>query len=164
MLGMICIVKNSGNGLAVEKNNFLGITYGLTAAAFYASVILMNKFLKNIKPFETTYIQLILAVVVLMPYVFIVEGFNIFKISASSIPYMLVLGIIHTGLAYLLYFSSLKDLKGQTIAVISYIDPISAVIISSIFLRERMGILQIIGGILILGSTLVSEMTKNKED
>ena len=123
----------------------------------------MNKFLKNLKSLETTYIQLILAAVVLMPYVFTVEGFNIFRMPVSSIPYILILGVVHTGLAYLLYFSSLKELKGQTIAVMSYIDPISAVIISAIFLRERMGVLQIVGGILILSSTLISELTKSKE-
>ena len=162
MLGMICIVGNSG-GSGEGRNDFLGISYGLTAAAFYAGVVLMNKFLKNLKSLETTYIQLILAAVVLMPYVFTVEGFNIFRIPASSIPYILILGVVHTGLAYLLYFSSLKELKGQTIAVMSYIDPISAVIISAIFLRERMGVLQIVGGILILSSTLISELTKSKE-
>ncbi|WP_462424329.1 DMT family transporter [Fusobacterium ulcerans] len=163
MLGMMCIVGNSG-GVAEGRNDFLGISYGLAAAAFYASVVLMNKFLKNLKSLETTYIQLILAAVVLMPYVFTVEGFNIFRMPASSIPYILILGVVHTGLAYLLYFSSLKELKGQTIAVMSYIDPISAVIISAIFLRERMGLLQIAGGVLILGSTLISELTKNKEE
>lgn len=162
MLGMVCIVGNSG-GMAEGRNDFLGISYGLAAAAFYASVVLMNKFLKNLKSLETTYIQLILAAVVLMPYVFTAEGFNIFRMPVSSIPYILILGIVHTGFAYLLYFSSLKELKGQTIAVMSYIDPISAVIISAIFLRERMGVLQIAGGILILGSTLISELTKSKE-
>lgn len=162
MLGMMFIVGNSG-GVAEGRNDFLGISYGLAAAAFYASVVLMNKFLKNLKSLETTYIQLILAAVVLMPYVFTVEGFNIFRMPVSSIPYILILGVVHTGLAYLLYFSSLKELKGQTIAVMSYIDPISAVIISAIFLRERMGVLQIVGGILILGSTLISELTKSKE-
>ena len=163
MLGMMFIVGNSG-GVAEGRNDFLGISYGLAAAAFYASVVLMNKFLKNLKSLETTYIQLILAAVVLMPYVFTVEGFNIFRMPVSSIPYILILGVVHTGLAYLLYFSSLKELKGQTIAVMSYIDPISAVIISAIFLRERMGLLQIAGGVLILGSTLISELTKNKEE
>lgn len=162
MLGMMFIVGNSG-GVAEGRNDFLGISYGLAAAAFYASVVLMNKFLKNLKSLETTYIQLILAAVVLMPYVFTVEGFNIFRMPVSSIPYILILGVVHTGLAYLLYFSSLKELKGQTIAVMSYIDPISAVIISAIFLRERMGVLQIVGGTLILGSTLISELTKSKE-
>lgn len=162
MLGMICIVGNSG-GVTEGRNDFLGISYGLAAAAFYASVVLMNKFLKNLKSLETTYIQLILAAVVLMPYVFTVEGLNIFKMPVSSIPYILILGVVHTGIAYLLYFSSLKELKGQTIAVMSYIDPISAVIISAIFLRERMEVLQIAGGILILGSTLISELTKSKE-
>ena len=98
MLGMIFIVGNSG-GVAEGRNDFLGISYGLAAAAFYASVVLMNKFLKNLKSLETTYIQLILAAVVLMPYVFTVEGFNIFRMPVSSIPYILILGVVHTGLA-----------------------------------------------------------------
>ncbi|MBM6822887.1 DMT family transporter, partial [Fusobacterium mortiferum] len=77
-------------------------------------------------------------------------------------PYILILGIVHTGIAYLLYFSSLQELKGQTIAVLSYIDPVFAIIISAIILKEHLGILQIIGGVLILGSSFLSEILNRK--
>lgn len=154
MGGMFCIV---GTGGGVE--GFTGIFYGLAAAAFYASVVLMNKFLKNMKSLEITYIQLLLASIVLFPYVAVTSGINILSISGSSLPYLLILGAVHTGIAYLLYFSSLQELKAQTAAVLSYIDPISAVFISAVFLKEKMDVLQIVGGILILGSTFVSEIT-----
>ena len=89
---------------------------------------------------------------------------HIIKISVSSvsIPYILILGIVHTGIAYLLYFSSLQGLKGQTIAVLSYIDPVFAIIISAVILKEQLGFLQIIGGVLILGSSFLSEFLNRK--
>ena len=158
MIGMVCIVGTGGGA-----EGFTGILYGLAAAAFYASVVLMNKFLKNMKSLEITYIQLFMASIVLFPYVAATTGINILNISGSSFPYLLILGTVHTGLGYLLYFSSLQELKAQTAAVLSYIDPISAVLISSLFLKEKMEIMQIIGGILILGSTFISEITEKEK-
>ena len=75
---------------------------------------------------------------------------------------MMFVGIINTGLAYLLYFSTIPKLNAQTLAVYSYIDPIFAIILSSIFLREKMTLLQVIGGVLILGSTFFSELISAK--
>lgn len=156
MLGMVCIVGTSGMNTA-GYNHLLGTAYGLLAAVFYASVVLMNKFIKGLKGVEATVTQLILASLVLLPYVVMTTGFDFSRMTASSYGYLIFLGVIHTGFAYALYFSSIKELNGQTIAVLSYIDPITAVIISSMFLGEKMTILQIVGGILILGSTFISE-------
>lgn len=159
LVGMFCIVGVDGiNG----GSDLIGIVYGLLAAGFYASVILMNKFLKGIDSIEITVIQLISATITLLPYVLYVEGFGILSISSVSIPYILILGIVHTGIAYLLYFSSLQGLKGQTIAVLSYIDPVFAIIISAVILKEQLGFLQIIGGVLILGSSFLSEFLNRK--
>lgn len=159
MIGMGCIVGVDGiNG----GDDLIGITYGLLAAGFYASVILMNKFLKEISSIEITVVQLLSAVITLLPYVLIVEGNNIFSVVSSSIPYVLILGVVHTGIAYMLYFSSLQELKGQTIAVLSYIDPVFAVVISALILHENLGLLQIIGGVLILGSSFLSEILSRK--
>lgn len=157
MVGMLCIVGANSGGAGAGYNHILGIGYGLLAAVFYASVILMNKFIKGLKGVETTVTQLILASLVLLPYVLLTTGFDFSKMTGISYGYLIFLGVVHTGFAYALYFTSLKDLKGQTIAVLSYIDPITAVVISSVFLGEKMTILQIIGGILILGSTFISE-------
>lgn len=163
MVGMLCIVGTNKGSIGEGYNHFLGIIYGLTAAVGYASVILMNKFIKGLKGVETTVTQLVFASILLLPYVMITSGFDFSKMTGISWGYMIFLGIVHTGFAYALYFSSLKELKGQTIAVLSYIDPITAVLISALFLGEQLTIFQIIGGALILGSTFISETQGKKE-
>ncbi|MGI6308934.1 MAG: DMT family transporter [Dethiobacteria bacterium] len=157
MLGLFLIVKVGNGNLDYSYNHILGIIYGLLAAAFYASVILMNKFIKNLSGFETTLVQLMSAVLVLLPYVVLKDGLSFSGVNSNTIILILIVGIIHTGVAYFLYFTAIKELKGQTIAVLSYIDPISAVIIAAIFLGEAMNFTQAIGGMLILGSTFLSE-------
>lgn len=163
MIGMLCIVGTNKGSIGEGYNHFLGIIYGLTAAVGYASVILMNKFIKGLKGVETTVTQLIFASILLLPYVMITSGFDFSKMTGISWGYMIFLGVVHTGFAYALYFSSLKELKGQTIAVLSYIDPITAVLISALFLGEQLTMFQIIGGVLILGSTFISETQGKKE-
>ena len=163
MIGMLCIVGTNKGSIGEGYNHFLGIIYGLTAAVGYASVILMNKFIKGLKGVETTVTQLVFASILLLPYVMITSGFDFSKMTGISWGYMIFLGIVHTGFAYALYFSSLKELKGQTIAVLSYIDPITAVLISALFLGEQLTMFQIIGGVLILGSIFISETQGKKE-
>ncbi|WP_160725819.1 DMT family transporter [Bacillus sp. USDA818B3_A] len=158
MVGLFLIVTPGGQG----QNHTLGISYGLLAAALYASVILMNKFIKNLSGFETTLIQLMAAAIVLLPYIGWQGNLAFAGLNSTSIIFILILGIVHTGLAYFLYFTSIQELKGSTIAVLSYIDPISAVIIAAIFLGESMTVIQMIGGFLILGSTFLSERLELK--
>ncbi|MFR4478856.1 MAG: DMT family transporter [Fusobacterium sp.] len=163
MIGMLCIVGTNKGSIGEGYNHFLGIIYGLTAAVGYASVILMNKFIKGLKGVETTVTQLVFASILLLPYMMVTSGFDFSKMTGISWGYMIFLGVVHTGFAYALYFSSLKELKGQTIAVLSYIDPITAVLISALFLGEQLTMFQIIGGVLILGSTFISETQGKKE-
>ena len=162
MLGLFLIVNLGSSSNNASYNHVVGILYGLSAAVLYASVILMNKFIKDLAGFETTLVQLVVAVVVLSPYVFIKDHFEFSGLNSRSILLILIVGIIHTGLAYFLYFTSIKELKGQTIAVLSYIDPISAVIIAALFLGESMSFIQMIGGALILGSAFLSERLETK--
>lgn len=156
MIGMFLIVGIGGSN-ATEKNQLLGIMYGLIAAVLYSSVILINKFIKNLSGMESSMIQLTIAVIVLLPYILMTEKITIWNLDFKSTIFILAIGILHTGIAYLLYFSAMTKLKGQTIAVFSYIDPISAIIMSSIILGEKMTLIQLIGGILILGTTFVNE-------
>lgn len=160
MAGMFFIV-GIGTGSS-EMNHVLGIGFGLAAAVLYASIVLMNKFIKNLTGIETTLMQLSIASIVLLPYILATETLKYTNLDIKSLILMICVGIINTGLAYLLYFSSIPKLNAQTLAVYSYIDPISAIILSSIFLREKMTLLQVIGGVLILGSTLLSELISRK--
>lgn len=157
MTGMFLIVGVGSS--ATEKNQLLGIGYGLAAAALYASVIITNKFIKNLSGIESAMVQLAIAAVVLLPYVLATEKIQFTELSYKSIGLLLIVGIIHTGITYLLYFSAIPKLSGQTIAAFSYIDPISAIVMSSIFLGEKMTMIQLLGGILILGTTFINELS-----
>jgi len=160
LLGMALIVGN-GQSL-VQTTNFVGIAYGLLAAMLYASVILMNKFIKGLSGLESTVMQLGTAALVLLPYVVSKGEITFADLELRSMLLLLVVGVLHTGFAYLIYFSALKVLSGQTIAVLSYIDPLSAILFSSVFLREHLSMKQLIGGILILGATFSSEYCSAK--
>ncbi|WP_157406199.1 DMT family transporter [Neobacillus drentensis] len=162
MIGLFLIVNPGSGSTDSSQNHIAGILYGLVAAALYASVILMNKFIKNLSGFETTLVQLMAAALVLLPYILWQGNLHFTGLNSTSIIFILILGIVHTGLAYFLYFTSIRELKGQTIAVLSYIDPISAVIIAALFLHEGMTWIQMIGGILVLGSTFLSEKLELK--
>lgn len=142
-----------------------GIALGLAAAVLYASVILMNKFVKDMSPVETTLIQLISAAVVMIPYVLATENVSAFVFDKKSVLFTLIVGIFHTGIVYMLYFSSMQKIPAQTTAVFSYIDPVTAIILSAVVLHEDFTLVQLAGTVLILGATLFNELapTKNKE-
>ncbi|KOR84351.1 transporter [Bacillus sp. FJAT-22058] len=155
ILGMLLII---GNGISASgKDDLLGILFGLVAAAFYAALMLLNKFIQNMGMLEITIIQLGTTALLLFPYVIFTEGFGILEVSRSSIPFIILLGVVNTGIGFWLFFSGMLKLKGQSIAMLSYVDPFVAILISAVILQEKMTIVQIIGGTLLLGSTFISE-------
>ena len=156
VVGMVFIV---GNGLSTTgTSDFLGISFGIIAAAFYATLMLLNKFIKDLNRLEVTIIQLGVTALILLPYVLLTEGFNLLSVSSSSVPYILFLGIVNTGIGFWLFFSGMEHLKGQSIAMLSYVDPFVAILISGLILQEQFTLLQVIGGLLLLSSTFFSEM------
>lgn len=159
-LGIILI---TGIGEVQSDNkNFIGILFGLCAAVLYATVILINKFIKDVEAIHRTFLQFLSAVIVLFPYVLLTCKVNLASISGKGLAFLLIVGLIHTGVNYCLYFASLKSLPGQQTAILSYIDPLVAVLVSVLILSEPMNIRQIIGGILVLGFTLLNEITIKK--
>lgn len=155
-IGLVMVINISGIDKA--NNNSIGIAFGLGAAVLYATVIILNKFIKNITGIDRTLIQFFAAIIVLIPYVLVTTGINIGNLETNGIINLLILGVIHTGITYCLYFSSLKDLKGQEAAILSYVDPLVAIIISVTILNETITLMQLIGGMLILGFTLLNEI------
>ncbi|MCY9356206.1 EamA family transporter [Bacillus spizizenii] len=155
IIGMLLIV---GNGISASgTEDLLGIFFGLVAAAFYAALMLLNKFIHHMGRLEITIIQLGITALLLLPYVFFTEGFGILRVSNSSVPFIIILGIVNTGIGFWLFFSGMQKLKGQSIAMLSYVDPFVAILISAMILQEQMTIVQMLGGTLLLGSTFVSE-------
>ncbi len=139
-------------------DNLKGIFFGIGAAVFYAAVILLNKFIKKVAGIHRTFLQFISAIIVLVPYVAFSGGMTLGSLDRKGWICLLIVGILHTGITYCLYFSSLKELPGQKAAILSYIDPLVAVLISVTVLGESMSALQVAGGVLILGFTLWNEL------
>lgn len=156
IIGMVLVsgVITDGGG----DKNLYGIALGLGAAFFYSGVVIMNKKTPGIDPFKRTTILLLSAGLVMLPYLLLTDGFRGEGVNAVSVILLLVLGIVHTGIAYAMYFGSMDGLNVQTIAVFSYIDPVSALFFSAFLLREPLSITGIIGAVLIIGSALFSEL------
>ena len=163
VLGML-LVSGIFDGGATSGGSGRGILVGLGAAYFYATAMLTNKFMKDISAYDKTIMQLGVAAVVVLPYSLITSGVQEFTtLTIPQILLLLAVGIVHTGIAYWLYFGSMDALSGQTVAVYSYIDPAFAVVLSVAVLGENPGVLGIIGAVLILGSTLLSEWNGKKK-
>ena len=155
-LGLVLI---TGTGdLSQGSSHLTGVLYGLGAAVLYATVILLNKFIKGVEGIHRTFLQFLAAIVVLLPYVASTTGFSLAGLDASGWVCLLIVGFVHTGVTYCLYFSALRDLPGQKAAILSYIDPLVAVLISALLLGEPMTAMHMIGGLLILGFTLWNEL------
>ena len=160
MVGMVFV---SGVLQGNQENSFLGVALGVGAAVFYASVILMNKKLSPIGAYDKTLCQLGAASLVVVPYILIVGGMDFGGMSTLSWVMLSILGIVHTGIAYALYFGGIRDVNAQTAAILSYLDPVLSILLSALILRERLDVFSIIGAVLILGSALYSELPVRKK-
>lgn len=155
-LGLVMVI---GVGEMDGGTDMIGVAFGLGAAVFYATVILLNKFIRNVEGIHRTFLQFLAAILILVPYVAATGGMHLDMLGAVGWVCLLIVGLVHTGVTYCLYFSSLKELPGQKAAILSYIDPLVAVLVSVLVLGEEMSVLQAIGGALILGFTLVNELS-----
>ena len=153
----ILLITGVGD-LSGGSRHLTGILFGLGAACFYASVILLNKCIRKVQGIHRTFLQFLAAIAVLIPYVALTGGVTLEKLDTVGWVCLLVVGLVHTGVTYCMYFSSLKELPGQKTAILSYIDPLVAVILSVTVLGEPMSLTQILGGLMILGFTLWNEL------
>ena len=160
-LGIVMITGVSG--AAQGGRDLIGIGFGLGAAVLYAAVILINKFIKNVEGIHRTLLQFLAAAAVLIPYVALTGGITLASMDVVGWVCLLIVGLVHTGVTYCLYFTALRDLPGQKTAILSYIDPLVAVLISVLVLREPMTLWQTAGGALILGFTLLNELKAGKD-
>lgn len=146
-------------GAEKGKSDLTGILFGFGAAMFYSSVVLLNKYIKGVDGIHRTFLQFISAAAVLIPYVLLSEPSGLSSLDGVGLASLLTVGLVHTGITYCLYFSALKELPGQKAAILSYIDPLVAVLVSVTVLHEKITALQIVGGIFILGFTLINEIS-----
>ncbi len=153
LFGMVLI-----SGVGGGEVSAIGLVFGVLAAVLYASIVLINKRLRDISSSDVTIAQLGISAVVVGVYVILTEDFSQMSIDWQGWLLLLTVGVVHTGLAYSLYFAAVKLLSAQASALFAYIDPVCAIILSALFLSEPMSVATAIGAVLILGSTITSEL------
>lgn len=161
LVGMV-FVSGILSGMQTQGQLLYAVLFGLGAAVLYASVILMNRKLNIVPAYDRTVVQLSAAALVLVPYVLLTDGFDFALLNTLGWIFLVILGIVHTGFAYALYFGAMGKLKTQTVAILSYLDPVLAIILSALILKQSMDAWQIVGTILVLGSALYSELPERK--
>ena len=157
---MIFVSGVAGNGLP-QLSEMKGVLYALGAAVFYAAMMILNKRIHGVTSYERTAVQLFAAGVVMIPYSLLTASVTAGGFQGQSLVLLLIVGIVHTGVIYLMYFGAMDHLSGQTVSMLGYIDPIVAVLCSVLILREGFSLSSLIGTILILGAAIVSEMSQS---
>ena len=157
--GMVLVSGVLGDG-GGGSGDPAGILLGLGAAVFYSAVVIMNGRLRGIDAYRKTTVQLLSAGAVMVPYLLVTGGTGAPAFSPATVGLLLIVGVVHTGIAYVLYFGSMDGLRVQSIALLSYIDPVSALMFSALLIREPLTLPGIIGAVMIIGSAIVSELTE----
>lgn len=158
VVGMLCV-----NGQALLQGRVAwGLVFGLLAAAMYVGMVIFNKKAASITGLENPMWQLIISFVTVAIFVGLKQGWSIHLAPDSLLP-ILLLGVVNTGIGCYSYFSSIGDLPVQTVAILGYLEPLSALFFSAAILGESLGLLQIIGAGLILGGAAWGELSRPKQ-
>lgn len=159
LAGMIPIsgVLDSGADVSIT-----GILFGVGAACLYTCIVILNKRINGVSDSDRTLVQLAAAGIVMLPYVLLTQDLGGITLTTVQLLLLIAVGVVHTGLAYMLYLSSVNALPAQTVAIFSYVDPITAIVLSALLLNEPLGAWSIVGAVLILGATMVSEIEFKK--
>ncbi len=152
------VVQSGGSG-----GSATGIALGLGAAVFYAFIVLCSKQLRDINSYDTTIMELGISAVVMLFYNLVTVDFSSLTCPPLGLASLAVVAVFHTGVCYALYFGSIATLPAQPSALFSYIDPVVAILLSALLLREPMDTLSILGAVLILGSTLLGEVLEGRK-
>ena len=160
LIGMVPVSGILNSGVRTDGS---GLLIALGSAICYASAILINKKIVSIPTFERTVLQLFAAAAVVLPYVLVTGGLKpLFTADAKTLVLLLTLGAVHTGAAYALYFGAIPKMPPQDAALLSYLDPVIAILLSALILKEGFGWPELIGTVLILGAAIVNELFSAK--
>ena len=162
LAGMVFVSGVPQSGLP-GPSEARGILLATCSAALYAGVILLNKYLADVPAYDRTVLQLAVAAAVMVPYILLTEDLSALTFTPLGIILLLIVAVFHTGWCYALYFGSMTVLPAQTAALFSYIDPIVAILLSALFLKEPLGWSSVLGAALVLGSTLLSELPMGRK-
>lgn len=153
-LGLLLIVGFGTGG----HNDLVGFAYGIGAAALYATVVMLNRANAQVDGITRTWLQFLAAVLALLPYALATGGLSLAGTDTMGLVYLVMVGVVNTGLVYAMYFTVMPRLRAQQVAIMSYLDPLVAILLSVLYLHESLRPVQMLGGALLLLCTLTNEL------
>jgi len=156
LVGMALVSGVLEGGLALSSREPRGLLMALGAAMCYALVVILNKKLGETDVYARTVIEMLAAAAVMLPYT-LAMGAGGAALTGGTLALLILVGAVHTGLTYALWFAGMRGLPAQTVSALSYIDPVTAMLVSALFLGERLTPLGLLGAALILGAAFIGE-------
>ena len=161
LLGLVLVTGIIEDG--IENINSYGILCGVMAAVFYTGLVVFNKKLKSIGSYDRTFVQLLIAGIVIAVYCLFTVDFGTLVIDTTSIILVVIIAVFQTAIAFTLYFGSLAHLDATDAVMYGYIEPVLSLILSVVILHEDLGLIGWTGATLILGSTFLSEIISRRK-
>ena len=161
LFGMVLISGILENG-SLGSDGY-GITCGVLAAVFYTGLVLFNKKLKSIGAYDMTFVQLLIGGLIVLVYTLFTIDYGSLQFDLVSVILVVILGVVQTAIAFLLYFGSLAYLDASTAVIYGYVEPVIGIFLSIVILHEDLGPIGWIGAALILGSTFMSEILERRK-
>ncbi|MBQ8860630.1 MAG: DMT family transporter [Ruminococcus sp.] len=162
LFGVVC-VSGVFNQSGIGERGLIGVALGLMAAVVYAITVIINKQLDKVDPIDKAITQFASSTVVMLIYSVFTTKVSELQFTVSTIILLIVVGVVHTGAAYTIYFKSLPNVTSQNVAIFAYIDPVVAVVLSALVLKEQLGVATIVGAVLVIVSAIFSELYDNKQ-
>lgn len=162
LFGVVCL-SGVFEQAQVQLRDLIGILLGTCAAVVYATTVIVNKKLEGIEPMDKAITQFFSSTIVMFIYCLFTTKASELVFSAQTIVLLIVVGVVHTGIAYTIYFRSLPNVTSQNVAVFAYIDPVVAVVLSACVLKEYLSTSVYIGAVLVIAGAIVSEIYDNKQ-
>jgi len=163
LVGMV-LISGVLSESAPDSTQSQGIFLGLSAAGLYAAVILCNKKISGISAYDKTVFQLLISAIVLLPYCIATVDTAEVSMSLNAVLLLFLVGVVHTGIAYNLFFGSIEFIAAQSVALISYIDPVVAVVISVVLISEPFHLTDLLGAVFIIGAAVISELPEKRRE
>ncbi|PAV28625.1 EamA family transporter [Virgibacillus profundi] len=159
IIGMLFV---NGQALSQEGTSW-GLIFGILSAFMYAIMVIFNKKAKSITGLENAMCQLTMSFITVAIFIGLKQGFSVNITQGNLIP-VLLLGIVCTGMGCYFYFSSIGGLPVQTVSILGYLEPFSALIFSAAILGEKLSLVQIVGAVLILGGAAIGELYRSRKN
>lgn len=146
-----------------ESLNRTGVTYAIIAAVFYAVVMLTNKKISGISSLDNAFYQMAVASVVAIIY-------SVLTVDMSSVSFggnvgwmLLLLGILHTAIAYALVFSASKRMTAQAWGILSYLEPATAIVLAFFILKQPITPIEVLGAVMIFGFAIINGFVRRRK-